>query len=81
MKNKKIHTEIKEKRSSTLKKKYIFFVCSGFKKEHVCMFLFPGENRRAIEGNTCICCPLYWSFFLKLLSFFRSNEPSPIPIR
>lgn len=25
--NKKIHTEIKEKRSSTLKKKYILFVC------------------------------------------------------
>lgn len=63
--NKKIHREIKEKRSNTLKKKsaYFLFVFSGFKKAHVCMVLFPGENRRAIEGNTCICCLVY-GFFL-----------------
>ena len=63
---KKIHTEIKEKRSSTLKKKYIFFVCSFvqvLRRSMCACFYFQGKTEERLKEILVFVAPYIGLFF------------------
>lgn len=77
------HRDKREKEQHLKKKRYIFFCLfnySGFKKEHVCMVLFPGKTEEQLKEMLYLLPLILFFSFLKLLPSFRSNEPSPMPI-